>query len=818
MNAFSQLGPNPPENETESQSCLAAPRSPRPAWQRCRAALLLIAALATPRPALAGPVLSGRVTGPDGTPVAGASVTLRPQALPTRAERADGTGRFSIEAPSPGRYTLSVSAPGFDVWTLSVEVSEKGLTALEVALSPGTFTERVTVMGTRLAATPEALGRIPGSVGFVDKETLERSHVVGFSEALRKVSGVHVRDEEGFHLRPNIGIRGLNPTRSTKTLLLEDGIPLTYAPYGDNASYYHPPVERFEAIEVLKGSGQIAYGPVTVGGTVNYLTPAPPTAPSATITLAGGNREYFNGYVSAGTTIGKTGILLGYGRKEGDGSRDNLHSELDDVYLKISTELTERQALTLRGNWYGEDSQVTYSGLRQSEFEEHPRQNPFRNDSFEGNRYGFSATHASQLSSGVALTTNLYAARFARDWWRQSSNSAQRPNDSADPACLGMQNLNTTCGNEGRLRRYVTFGLEPRLRFGWKLLSAGNDAEFGLRAHFEDQERRQRNGESPDARSGHLVEDNERRNDAYSAYFSNRLLLARFTITAGARLEHVRYARRNRLAGVSGSTELTQVVPGAGVTWAAGADTTLFAGVHRGFAPPRTEDVISNATGGVVELDAELSWNSEVGVRSLPAPGLSVEAALFQMDYENQIIAASLAGGSGAVLTNGGETLHRGAEGSLRFDSSSAFRSTHNLFTRVALTYLPVAEFRGARFASDGTPVSGNRLPYAPEMLLTASLGYEHPSGWLAALEAVTVSDQLADDKNTVAPSADGQRGLIPSHTVWNLAAEYRAEALRTTFFAAVKNLFDEAYIVDRSRGILPGSPRLVQAGVRVKL
>ncbi len=87
-----------------------------------------------------------------------------------------------------------------------------------------------------------------------------------FSEALRKVSGVNVRDEEGFGLRPNIGIRGTNPTRSTKILLLEDGVPLAYAPYGDNASYYHPPVERFESIEILKGAGQIEYGPVTVAG------------------------------------------------------------------------------------------------------------------------------------------------------------------------------------------------------------------------------------------------------------------------------------------------------------------------------------------------------------------------------------------------------------------------------------------------------------------------------------------------------------------------------------------------------------------------
>jgi Fe(3+) dicitrate transport protein len=115
---------------------------------------------------------------------------------------------------------------------------------------------------------------------------------------LRKVAGIQVRDEEGFALRPNISIRGLNPTRSSKVLLLEDGIPLTYAPYGDNASYYHPPIDRFESIEVLKGSGQILYGPVTVGGVINYVTPNPPQRPSGHLTLTGGNRDYFNGHIN----------------------------------------------------------------------------------------------------------------------------------------------------------------------------------------------------------------------------------------------------------------------------------------------------------------------------------------------------------------------------------------------------------------------------------------------------------------------------------------------------------------------------------------
>ena len=96
-----------------------------------------------------------------------------------------------------------------------------------------------------------SLKNLASSVNILTQEEIFESHVFNVNEALRKIPGVNARDEEGFGMRPNIGIRGMKPSRSTKTLLLEDGIPLSYAPYGDNASYYHPPIERFASIEVL---------------------------------------------------------------------------------------------------------------------------------------------------------------------------------------------------------------------------------------------------------------------------------------------------------------------------------------------------------------------------------------------------------------------------------------------------------------------------------------------------------------------------------------------------------------------------------------
>ena len=764
--------------------------------------------------------VSGRVVDQTGAVVQHAAIAVR--RLSTGIERRVDTneeGAFLLADLQPGDYEVGATSAGFAAALQRVSL-RPGETRLRFELRVGNLTEDVVVVAGEIAGSHERLRRLPGSVDIVERETLEQSRVMTTSEALRKVAGVHVRDEEGFGLRPNIGIRGLSPTRSTKVLLLEDGIPLTYAPYGDNASYYHPPIDRFERLEVLKGGAQIAYGPQTVGGAVNYLTPRPPAQRSGSLTLMGGNRDYFNGHGSYGATIGRTGFLIDYMRKQGDGARDNLNFKLNDVNGKVVQGVGANQTLTFRGNYYSEDSNVTYSGMRQDEYAANPRANPFGNDFFYADRYGASATHAVALSGDVAMTTNVYWSSFRRHWWRQSSNSAQRPNDSGDPRCGGMANLNTTCGNEGRLREYYAWGVEPRVSVHHRAFGVPSETDFGLRAHFENQDRLQQNGDTPTARSGVVVESNVRENAAYSGFVQNHFLFRGWTVTPGVRLEHVRYDRTNRLAnagaGVSGDTALTRVIPGVGVSHTTGEQVTVFAGVHRGFAPPRTEDIISN-TGGVVDLDPELSWDYEAGFRSAFRPGVSVDATLFRMDYENQVVPASLAGGVGATLTNGGATLHQGLELRAQLDSAPIMRSAHDVYFRLSYTYLPVAEFSGSRFSSipgfGSVGVSGNRLPYAPEQMAVVGVGYAY-SAFDARVEAVRTSDQFTDDLNTIAATADGQRGLIAGHTVWNAAVNYTVR--RTTLFVTVKNLFDELFIVDRTRGILPGSPRLVQVGVRL--
>ncbi len=664
--------------------------------------------------------------------------------------------------------------------------------------------------------------RIGGAATVIAAEDIQNARAFNINEVLRKVPGVFAREEEGFGLRPNIGIRGLNPTRSTKVLLLEDGLPLAYSPYGDNASYYHPTIERFNSLEVLKGSAQIGFGPHTVGGIVNYLTPNPTEELSAKFRAATGTDGYAQLYGEAGNTFGpnsaETGVLLQFVYKEAEGARVNMDFAVQDYNLKVVQRLGERHTLTLKASRYAEDSDVPYSGLTAAEYAANPRANPFVNDNFQTGRNGQSVVHHWTLTDMARLGTALYRSEFHRDWWRQSSNSAQRPSDSSDPACGGLTNLLTTCGTEGRLRDYELYGIEPRLQVGHAL----GEFKLGLRYQEEEQVRLQINADAPNGRTpgtsinGGVREDNERDTEALSWFIENSFTFGAFTVTPGVRHENIDYARRNNMNKAAGTTNVTETLAGAGLTWQLVSGAVLFAGVHEGFSPPRVEDIISNTNGASVDLDAEKSLNSEFGIR-YHGRSLGLEAALFRLDFANQIVPASVAGGVGATLTSAGETLHSGIELLASWDLNRDFSSgALNTFASLSWTWISAAKFTGVRTSSitQGVNVNGNRLPYTPEHTLSLTGGVALREGLRAQVELVYVDAMFTDDLNSRSITTNGQRGLIPDYTIYNLSLNYTVPASNWTLFLASKNLTDKLFTVDMSRGLIPGMQRTWQAGL----
>ncbi|MFT5671255.1 MAG: Fe(3+) dicitrate transport protein, partial [Glaciecola sp.] len=131
--------------------------------------------------------------------------------------------------------------------------------------------EQITILG-----STAAVSKLPGSGAYIGKEILDTYAVTDIQRILSSTAGVYFVEEDGYGLRPNIGMRGSSSDRSEKITIMEDGVLAAPAPYASPAAYYFPTVGRMQAVEILKGGSTIEYGPRTSGGVINLVSTAVP--------------------------------------------------------------------------------------------------------------------------------------------------------------------------------------------------------------------------------------------------------------------------------------------------------------------------------------------------------------------------------------------------------------------------------------------------------------------------------------------------------------------------------------------------------------
>ncbi len=671
-------------------------------------------------------------------------------------------------------------------------------------------------------ATSSALRTVPGSGQELRLDklvTFRRANNV--QEVMRGVPGINLRDEVGQGVIPNIGVRGLNPDRSEKILILEDGVPAGFAPYATNAAYYIPPIERMERVELLKGSGQILYGPHTVGGVLNLITPDIPLRPTGHVRATVGTDGYMLGYARYGDTVGPFGYQIQVLGKGGDGYRNNNEFDVTDLTAKFRWYFTPRTNVTFKLNYYDQDTEATYLGLTQQMFDENPRRNLAEFDTLAVEWKSGQATLQHRFCRNLELLTNFYISDARRDWNRQ--DFARNNGFAAAPA-----NTVITAGNPAidggavylrssfgsRDRYFFKWGIEPRLIGTWRLWGREHEFHVGARYHYEKFINERNNRATP---FSPVVTRNREVNSTNAlAFFGQQKLEITdcLGISAGLRVESYSFDRDFEIASnapvsFSGDSDNTELIPGFGVTYQLPRKNTFFAGVHRGFAPPRTTDAI-DSMGTDLDLEAEKSWNYEAGFRGDPLPWLHYEVVGFYMDFENQVIPANESGGASTSNTNAGETEHIGLEASFRADLLHAMcggcvknRCAPSLWFEGSWTYVETEN------TTPGGIFEGNELPYAPNNLLTVGLAYEWPKRFSVGAWATYTDEQFTDQANTVPGSNDGTVGLIDSRWVVDCNARYRIPRTNLTASVGVNNLFDETYIASRApSGIFAGAGR----------
>ncbi len=691
---------------------------------------------------------------------------------------------------------------------------------------------QVTVTGTSIL--PSSVENLPGSFSVMTREQIEARNPFSIIETIREIPGLHVVSEDAAGTHLNIGMRGLNPRRSSRTLLLEDGAPTVFfAPYGDPSSHYSTPIERVERIEVLKGSGQILYGPQTMGGMINFVTrPVPTNGTAGSVKITGGNNGYYDGHFNVGTGTENGGFMVDVLKKSGDGIRTEHNFNLQDVALKGQFKISQDQRITGKYSNFQEDSQFSETGLTSTEFLSTRYKGTFANAADAAERFTMTrntaqVVHEWDLNSDMKLSTQFYYSQTDR----ASRRSREFEEDGVSVGNYGMNDAAYAV----RPRTYEFFGVEPKLEVKHKTFGMQNQAIFGFRYHQEKIDRKKfdltgslSGAETPNER---LTADVK----ALAYYAQNTFFTGDWSFTPGLRIEDVTSKKvlsdGANFGTVQSSltTSKLQALPGFGFTWNGLKKSTVFGGIHRGFAPPRPDRDIDGST--LQRVTPELSTTTEFGIRSSVLESGYVESTLFNMDISDIVVQ------SGGVFRNEGKAQHTGFEVAGKINFGELVGKKNNYYASLSYTNLFIAKFKdsgqvgGEGEDGYGSYAAGNRLPYAPKHTLALNLSYEDQQGFIGRVGVTHISQQFANTDNyrgttpagycgilndgTTGQDNCGLFGEIPALTLLNASMSYAPKGQKVTYFMSGENLTDKKYFSSRTNGLQPGRGRMIFAGMR---
>ena len=679
---------------------------------------------------------------------------------------------------------------------------------------------------------------IPGSAHTVTMEELERFEYDDIHRVLGSVSGVYIRQEDGFGLRPNIGMRGADPERSAKVALLEDGVLIAPAPYSAPAAYYFPLVTRMHRIEVLKGPAAIRHGPNTVGGAVNLVSRPIPFDRQLTLDVAGGQFGYGKLHTSYGHSFDHLAFLVeavrlqSSGFKELDGGGDTGFGK-NDVLAKgrwnTAPDADAYHQVDVKLGYSDETSNETYTGLAPGDFEDTPyrRYAATRLDEMNWTHVASQLTYRLEMDRWLTFTATAYHNRFRRSWDKLDGfvgASASLAEILADPEggafrqfyALLTGQADSTSDAEALLlgdndRSYVSQGIETRATATTAVDVTEHRLSVGVRLHHDRVHRlrtergyfMQGGSLVPGATADRLVTDTTGSALALSAHGEHEVRWDRLRVSPGLRVEWiVTEFTDDTNAAADQSAETFVWIPGVGAFFDVTAHLGLLAGVHRGFLPV--------APGQSDQATPESSINYELGTR-YSAPIAEAELVGFYSDYSNLKGQCSFSTGcqadnvdrefdGGAARVWGLEASARSepAAGPVQFPLSASYT-----FTRARFEH---------GFSSDnplwGEVMAGDALPYLPEHQGAVSAGIAGAS-WDASVSLRHVGTM----RDTAGQGDEGLR--IPAFTVLDAAASYRFGPWGTAYVTVDNALGSEHVVSFRPYGARPGKPLLVIVGYK---
>ncbi len=768
-------------------------------------------------------------------------------------------GYFQIQNLSYGKYNLFFFALGYEITNRVIQLgSENEVLNIQLSKLSGELSEVAVVNQREQIFSIKRLREVEGTSIYAGKknEVVDLSQMTvntssnNARQIYSQVSGLNIFESDDAGLQLNIGGRGLDPNRSSNFNIRQNGYDISADVLGYPESYYTPPAEALEEIQIIRGAASLQYG-TQFGGLVNFRMKSPVEDKVAEFTTRQsiGSNALFTSHNSVSGTYKKLGYLGYYNYKNGNSFRPNSEFKSDNVYLFTEYAFSDKTSLSADFTYLGYLAQQP-GGLTDAQFYDDPEFSNRERNWFEVDWKLASLKLDHRFTYQSRLSMTAFGLNASRKSVGFRTNRVSQQDDPNEPRDLILGDFNN-------------WGVETRFLQRYKLGSKNAVFLIGSKYYQSKNSSIQGPGTASSAADFTLADEefpNYPRQSDFTfpnqnfALFGEHIFYVKdnFSITPGFRFEYIKtqsegsYKRVNfDLAGnpIQNQTfeeektfERNFVLLGIGLSYQPDLNTDLYGNFSQNYRSVTFNDIrIINPSFQVdPNITDESGFSSDFGIRGKIGDVISYDVGVFGLLYKNRLgevlRAETRTNADGEQEETGrivrfrgniGEAFMYGLESLIEIDLFSVFNttSTNRKLTIFANTAVTQSEYLNSEIAG----IKGNEVEFVPTLNLKTGVNFGFKN-LLGSVQYTYISKQFTDASNALQNVRDNQSGIkgeIPAYDVLDLSMSWSHKQL--SLESGVNNILNSSYFTRRATGypgpgIIPSPPRTFYVTLQIKI
>jgi Fe(3+) dicitrate transport protein len=675
----------------------------------------------------------------------------------------------------------------------------------------------------------------------------KKSEVINMNESLAnlagnnsrqiysQVAGLNIFQNDDAGLQLNIGGRGLDPNRSSNFNTRQNGYDISADVLGYPESYYTPPAEAIDEIQILRGAASLQYG-TQFGGLVNFvMKSANNYQPIEVVSrnTIGSNNLYTNfTSISVSKEKLKTYAFINY--KKGNGFRLNSEFKSLNLFLKSEYEINNNSKIS---------AEITYlkylakqaGGLSDLMFDENPYQSNRSRNWFGVDWLLYNILYNYNFSNSSKISVSFFGLNASRNALGFRTNRVSQI-DAMEERDLIKGDFNNFGFEIRFLNNYKLFNKKAIWIVGSKYYNSSNTSEQGPGSNGKNVDFNMKTEDFP----FYNFQSNYKYPNKNLSFFSENIIYLneKVSITPGLRYEYIKtesdgfFKKTNRDAAgnvifdeLINNSELRKrnfILLGLGASYKLSDSFEVYFNISENYRSVTFADISVFNPAYMINsnISDESGSTTDIGIRGTYKEFISYDLSTFLLAYNSRIGFVQRVTSGGNVKSergNVGDARIIGFESIIDFNIAKIFLKKNK---NTIFNYFINFSFIDSEYTNSREPgVKGKKVEFIPKVNLKTGtkIGFKD---FMFGFQYTYLSDQFTDSSNAINSNLSGVIGMIPQYDVFDISTSYSLKEFK--FETGINNLFNKKYFTRRATGypgpgIIPSSPRTLYFTIQYK-